>query len=238
MKIIEYRNYSDIDIEFLDDNKYIKRHVTFGNFKRGEVKNPYDKTIFNIGYIGEGNNLIKVDGKPSKTYSIWHEIISRCYGNEKKYPSYYGICTVCKEWHCFNRFADWYEDNKYECNGRLHIDKDILFPGNKLYSPDTCILVPQRINMLFVNKPNKYGLPNGINRTKNTDKYLVSYNGKSLGVHNTLKSAYEIYSNEKENIIKRIADEYRNIVPDKVYQALYRYRVNINNDKNYNLKED
>ena len=88
MKIIEYRNYSDIDVEFLDDNKYIKRHVTFGSFKRGEVKNPYDKIVFGVGYIGEGNNLTKIDGKISKIYLIWYEIIERCYGNKEKYPSY------------------------------------------------------------------------------------------------------------------------------------------------------
>lgn len=33
--------------------------------------------------------------------------------------------------------------NKYECDERLYIDKDILYPGNKVYSPDTCLLVPQ-----------------------------------------------------------------------------------------------
>ena len=59
-------------------------------------------------------------------------------------------------------FSDWSDENKYKCGERLHIYKDILYPGNKIYSPDTCILVPQRINLLFMNKPNKRGLPNGI----------------------------------------------------------------------------
>lgn len=235
MKIIEYRNYSDIDVEFLDDNKYIKRHVTFGSFKRGEVKNPYDKIVFGVGYIGEGNNLTKIDGKISKIYLIWYEIIERCYGNKEKYPSYYGISTVCEEWHCFHRFADWYENNKYECEGRLHIDKDILFPGNKLYSPNTCLLIPQRINMLFVNKSNKWKLPNGINKTS-TCKFTSTYNGCHLGTFNTLDEAYMQYSIKKENTIKRIANEFRSVIPDKVYQALHKYRVDINNDKNYIVK--
>ena len=63
---------------------------------------------------------------------------------------------------CFQNFAKWFDDNKYEVDGRLHIDKDILYPNCKIYSPETCLLIPQRINMLFLNKPNKRGLPNGI----------------------------------------------------------------------------
>ena len=66
----------------------------------------------------------------------------------------------------FQNFAQWYDNHKYECDGRLHIDKDIKYPGNKLYSPYHCILVPQRINMLFSNKLNKRGLPNGIDKNK------------------------------------------------------------------------
>ena len=73
-------------------------------------------------------------------------------------------------WHNYQNFAQWFNENRYDVEGRLHIDKDILYPGNKIYCPDTCLLVPQRINMLFLNKPNKRGLPNGI--IKSSDKYL------------------------------------------------------------------
>ena len=33
--------------------------------------------------------------------------------------------------------------------------------------------------------------------------------------------------------IKQTAEEYKNIIPKKVYDALYIYKVNINNDKNW-----
>lgn len=85
--------------------------------------------------------------------------------------------------------------------------------------------------MLFVNLPNKRGLPNGIIKHKNG--YLSKYNGKELGVYPTLEEAYEVYANVKENKIKEVADEYRNIIPKETYEALYRYKVKIENDKNY-----
>ena len=69
-----------------------------------------------------------------------------CYDeNElKKEPSYIG-CKVCEEWLNFQNFARWIYDNKYECDD-LELDKDLLIKGNKIYSPNTCCLLPHEIN--------------------------------------------------------------------------------------------
>lgn len=128
-------------------------------------------------------------------------------------------------------FAEWLEKNRYKVNERLHIDKDILFPNCMCYSPKTCLLVPQRINMLFMNKSNTRGLPNGIKKYKKG--YLAKYGGEELGVYPTLERAYEVYASEKEKTIKRFAEEYKEIIPKNVYDALYAYKVDIKNDKNY-----
>lgn len=238
MKIIRYRSWDDIDVEFLDKYKYVKKHATYSNFKKGEIKNPYDRSVFNIGYVGVGKYMTRntVLKKPETSYETWTSMLERCYKNQELFPAYYGICTVCKEWHNYQTFADWYDENKYSVNERLHIDKDILFPNSKLYSPETCLLVPQRINMLFLNKPNKNGLPNGITKTK-TGKYIAKYNGERIDTYNTIEEAYEAYAKKKEYMIKIIADEYKEIIPLKVYSALIHYKVLITNDENYRLSK-
>ena len=38
MKIIRYDSADDIDIEFLDEFHYVKKHNTYSNFKSGGVK--------------------------------------------------------------------------------------------------------------------------------------------------------------------------------------------------------
>lgn len=86
--------------------------------------------------------------------------------------------------------------------------------------------------MLFVNLPNKEGLPNGIHKTK-AGKFSASYNNRNLGTYEKLKDAYFAYVIEKEKTIKGIAETYKNIIPEKVYDALYLYKVDINNDRNY-----
>ena len=234
MKIIAYRGNSDIDVEFLDTYHYVFQHAIYQNFKTGTIKNPYDKTVYGKGYIGEGKYVGWVNGNHTEEYEIWKGILKRCYSESQKdvFNSYFNISEVCDEWLNFQNFAEWYHTHKYECDGRLHIDKDIKYPGNKLYSPYHCLLTPQRINMLFSNKPNKRGLPNGISRT-NSGKYSAKYAGKDIGTYDTLEEAYANYAKVKEKKIKEVADEYKGIIPNKVYEALYDYKVDIRNDKNY-----
>lgn len=236
MQIVGIRILSDIDVKFLDDKGYIKKHVTYTAFKLGQVKNPYDKTTYGVGCVGIGAHKTRIGKTTTTVYNTWRDLIKRCYDIKSKdrYPAYFGICSVCEEWRDFQKFADWYEENRYKIEGRLHIDKDILCPGNKEYCPEKCLLVPQRINMLFVNLPNNEGLPNGIHRTKG-GSFSASYNNKNLGTYVKLEEAYAIYATEKEKTIKDIAEMYKNVIPKKVYDALYLYKVDINNDRNYHV---
>ena len=221
-------------MEFQDEHHFIVKHATYNNFKLGGITNPYDITVYGVGYFGEGKYKSSYEkGVVYQGYKTWADMLKRCYRTKYKdmYPSYHKIATVCDEWHCYQVFAEWYENNKYNVEERLHLDKDILIPGNKIYSPETCVLVPQRINMLFMNKLNKRGLPNGILAHKKG--YSVRYNEEKLGTYKTLEEAYRVYANKKEETIKQTAEEYKNIIPKKVYDALYIYKVNINNDKNW-----
>lgn len=233
MKIIAYHKYDDLDVQFLDEHGYIKKHVLCQAFNKGQVKNPYDRSLFGVGYIGEGTHKTRINQKlKSPDYEVWMSMINRCYRDREMYPSYYGISTTCDEWHCYQKFADWYEENWYEVKGRLHLDKDILIPGNKEYAPDKCLLIPQRINMLFSNQYNGSRLPNGVRTTPN-GRYVAEYSTIYLGTFDTVEETFNAYATAKEKKIKEVADEYKDIIPKKVYDALYRYKVDITNDKNY-----
>lgn len=222
MQIIAYRKQSDIDVQFLDGYDCIREHTTYSNFQRGQVKNPFDKTICNVGYIGDGEYLTGTARKHTVEYQNWTCMIRRCYDEtlKERYSAYFRDCVVCDEWHNFQMFAKWYNDNIYQVGSeRMHIDKDILIKGNKLYSPDTCLIVPQRINMLFLKKPNKYGLPNGIKPIAN-GRYSSQYCGKHIGNFDTLKQAVIAHDKEKQKAIIDIANEYREKIPSKLYNAL------------------
>ena len=222
MKIIAYRKSDDIDVEFLDDSHYIAEHQIYSNFKNGLIKSPYDKTLYNVGYIGVGEYNTGTKKEHTKEYVTWRNMLRRCYDkkHKNKFPAYYGICTVCDEWHNFQTFAKWYHENIYYVGTeRMHVDKDIICSDNKIYSPETCFIVPQRINMLFKEKRNKYNLPNGI-RQKANGKYEAVYNGKHLGTFNTIEFAIKAHDDENKKAIIKIANEYRYKIPEKLYEAL------------------
>ena len=70
--------------------------------------------------------------------------------------------------------------------------------------------------------------------TKNLNKEYHSATKPSVDfIFKTLEDAYNVYAAKKEENIKQIADEYKELIPEKLYVALYNYKVKIENDKNY-----
>lgn len=219
MKIVRYNNSADITVEFQDEHRY-QVNITYCNFTRG-VFNPYDKVICGVGCTGVGEYRMFIDGTHIHTdeYVSWYNMICRCYKDKR--ATAYKDCEVCSEWLNFQNYAEWYSDNFYDIGeGRMHIDKDILIEGNRVYSPDTCIFVPQRINMIFMkkNRNTDSDLPTGINRCVNG--FRSTYNGKSLGVSKTLEEAIDKYNIQKRLHIKQQVEEYRERMPPRICDIL------------------
>lgn len=121
--------------------------------KEESIKKLYEKRSHGVGYIGEGPH------KPGKTKedTIWRGMLRRCY--EKGTGSKgYEDCTVCERWHCFQSFCEdikllpgyeeWSQDKKGIGGRSLYqLDKDLAFPGNKVYCPDFCQFVTAQENV-------------------------------------------------------------------------------------------
>lgn len=232
MIIIKYNNANDVDIKFEDG--HIIKNVKYCHFKNGCIKNPYNPEVCGVGYIGDGEYKVIKNGKITKTYATWRHMLQRCYDSkfQEKHPSYKG-CTVCNEWLNFQNFAKWYEKNYYEIDDKkMCLDKDILVKGNKVYSPETCVFVPDDINSLFTKRNVDRGkFPIGVSFHKSSNKYIVNcnINGKlkNLGYFKTTVDAFNKYKEAKEKEIKRVADKYKYKIPEKLYNALYSYKVEI-----------
>ena len=236
--IVDYKRWDNIDVYFPEYDCIVKE-VEYGNFKKGKIKCPYDKSVFGVGYLGVGKYKVRENDEVTRVYNTWHSMLQRCYDKKyhEKYPTYKN-CKVCKEWLNFQNFAKWYEENYYEVgNEKMCLDKDILIKHNKVYSPDTCVFVPHTINMLFTKNNSKRGESViGTSPTKN-GKYKVYCNllnpktGKSkqeyLGRYYTEIEAFQVYKYYKEKNIKEVADYYFGRIPKKLYQGLYMYEVEI-----------
>ena len=224
IEIIEYINCRNIKVRFNDEFKAII-NTRYDCFLDKRIKNPYRKSFLGVGYIGVG----KYSSKNTKIMNCWNNMLKRCYKEDSKNITY-DDCIVCEEWHNFQNFAEWYEENYYEVDGKpTFLDKDILIKGNKIYSSQTCVFAPKRINTLFIKcDKTRGGFPIGVTYNKTERKYVSRCYSKTLGYYNTPEEAFQCYKQFKESYIKQVADEYKPYIPKKLYEAMYRWEVDIN----------
>lgn len=233
MEIIVYKKYNDINVKFEKSGHIV--NTRYSHFINGDIKDPYMPTVYNKGFVGEGEYETRENGKITNRYLTWNSMMKRCY-DEKQIETRitYKDCSVYKEWHNFQNFSKWYDENYYEVDGeRMELDKDILLKGNKIYSPDTCVFVPQRINALFLKRNGDRGeFPIGVYLDKKSNKYksqcaIGKGKIKNLGRYEDINNAFLAYKLFKEKLIKQIAEEYKDKIPCKLYKAMYSYQVEI-----------
>lgn len=224
--VIAMKNNKDIDIQFKDGT--ILKNRQMYNIKKGAIKNPNRPSVCEVGYIGIGNHITYTGKIETKKGMYWRAMIKRSY--DKINPTYDDV-IVCDEWHNFQNFAQWYENNyKLENMKEWHLDKDILIKGNKIYSPETCCFVPREINSLFTKRKKLRGdCPIGV--CKEGNKYIAKLNKidgvKKSSRHNTPEEAFQAYKTEKEKYIKEVAEKWKPNLDPRVYEAMYKYEVEI-----------
>lgn len=111
------------------------------------------KLVCGVGIYTEGKHKAKENGKKTKAYQAWRNMLDRSYSSDyhASQPSYIG-CTVCDEWLEFQAFAKWFYDNHPQDGEKYHLDKDIKVTGNKVYRPDACLFVPQSVNNFTIDR--------------------------------------------------------------------------------------
>lgn len=229
--IVQYVNNKKVLVKFNDDYGY-QYYTSYMNFKNGTLTNPYEcRNKDGIGFIGVG----KYNSNEHKlAYYKWSAIIQRCLKTDysKESLKSYEDCKICDDWLNFQNFAEWFYENLYECNEPICVDKDILIHGNKIYSSDKCLLVPQRINLLFIKEKGRRGdLVIGAQHHSSGNGYISTLStldgNKYLGFFYNEIDAFNTYKIEKEKYIKEVADKYKDKIPDKLYKAMYRYEIKI-----------
>jgi hypothetical protein len=234
MVLEEYRSSMDVTVRFVETGNLV--NATYHRFFNGNIKNVYDQTVCEVGYVGEGIHKVSENGKLTKPYQVWNSMIHRAYDEKyhKRQPTYKDV-TVCQEWWNFQVFADWFQENYYTIeNEVMSLDKDILVKGNKEYAPDKCIFLPERINTLIINCNGSRGkYPVGVTYNKKNKAYQSQCaNGKGEviplgGNYNTPEEAFFAYKEFKEKVIKEVANEYKEKIPTKLYNALINWSIEI-----------
>jgi len=193
------------------------------------------KLVYGVGVYERGEHAGSFNGKQTSVYALWAGMMERCYSErkQKKSPTYIG-CSVSEEFSNFQKFAEW-------CNNQVgfgikgyHLDKDIIYKGNKQYNRESCAFVPREVNMLPLSRNAFRGEhPVGVYFHKRDGKFrakcgLGAGAQRQLGHFSTPEEAFSAYKEVKEAYIKEVAEKYKDSIDPRVYQALMEWEVHFN----------
>ena len=182
-----------------------------------------DKLVYGVGVNDLGyrvqvwEELPKNGGKRiqksvfrCKYYAAWTRMLTRCYSKKflERNQSYIGT-SVCSEWLYATEFKKWMEQQDW--SGKC-LDKDIIVPKSKLYSPDTCAFVMQATNSFVTASDASRGdYPIGVHLYKRTGRYQAycenPFTGKNehLGYFSTPEEAHESWRKRKHELAQFVA---------------------------------
>lgn len=162
--------------------------------------------VCGVGRYTKGEYRAKIGQEFTKEYLVWRAMLSRCYTPSKRTSYTYEDCYVCEEFKDFQYFATW-------CNRQIgfntvgyQLDKDILFQGNKIYSPDTCVFIPKDLNCF--NRVNEGMYLQGVCWHDKTGKYrarvqdINTHERVHLGLYADEISAFLAYAEAKNKQAK------------------------------------
>lgn len=154
-------------------------------------------------------------------YQKWKSVLERCYSKRwhARFPTY-EECTVDDSWKIFSNFKTWMEQQDWE--GK-HLDKDLLFEGNKIYGPDACVFIDPVVNLFLHKKTYKktdwkvgVDLHKGKIRARGMNEFGRNIH---LGYYKTEASAHNAYLQNKANVARILADRQTDV---RVAEALVR----------------
>ena len=228
LEIVEYVTNKQVLVRFLETGYTTK--TTLIGIQEGEVKDKLRRSVFGVGITGEEPTCL--NGRDLREYMVWTGVLERCYCNKAqstKYKTYKG-CSMSENFKYYPYFKEW-------CNKQIGfdqegwaLDKDILVKGNKIYSEEVCVFVPQKINnLILTNKAKRGKYPIGVAFDKRNSKFRSCINryGKHvhLGHYHTPHEAFLAYKKAKEYYIKEVVTSYRDQIDPRVYEALMVWEV-------------
>lgn len=119
----------------------------------------------------------------------------------------YKDVSVSEKWDTCDPFYLWYLENNYYYPEPLELDKDLMtFGTGKIYSPETCCLLPRRLNIFFSSNYGGIGVNITIRkRRKREQVYRVL--GKKI--HRNYFDALKHTREERAKQIREIVKEER-----------------------------
>lgn len=225
-KVVKYHNSKSVDIEFV--NTGFKTNVQSNAILIGNARDRSIPTHYSVGILDVPRGCYN-----KVAYKIWCDMLRRCYRTPDRVRGRsYLSCSVSDSFKVFSYFEKWLLSQVgFGCMG-YQLDKDLLLKGNKIYSEDTCCLIPKEINQfLLSNNWARGDLPMSVSKHTVNGNYVASLQrfGKRyhLGSFDDPNNAFAVYKEAKESYAKELANKWQEQIESNVYIALMNYKVEI-----------
>ena len=230
-KILKYSDSGNVEIKFLKTG--YETTVRLTAIRSGNVKDRYLPSVCGVGMLG-AKYPSKINGVRTKEYGLWKRMLERCYSDafKNKCPTYTD-CEVSENFLHYEYFYEWCHKQIGFSNEGCHLDKDLLVKGNKVYSESTCVFLPQEINKVLIKSEKMRGKHLIGVCWHNTNKTFMAQVRKNkgkqeyLGYFKTELEAFNAYKTAKESFIKEQAEEWKDKIDVRAYEALMNYTVEI-----------
>lgn len=189
--------------------------------------------VCGIGSYNRGKYRAYSNNENTLEYVTWNSMMNRGASlREKSRNATYRLCSIDERFLDFQWFAEW-------CNKQIgfgldgyDLDKDILFKGNNVYSPETCVFIPRKLNTFLISCKSARGkYPIGVSVSSKSKRFMARcrVDGKRIyiGTYDTPEEAFSAYKSVKEKEAKRLAVEYAGKVDDRVIKALDNFVITI-----------
>lgn len=182
-----------------------------------ELPHPSGKPYFGVGRLGEGPHSTS---QSCITFRAWQQMLRRVHGASNRD---YSACKIHPDFYEYQTFASWAVKQIGYGTPGFHIDKDLLSNGELIYSPQTCVFVPNQINIAIRGIPAKEsGLPTGV--VKRGPRFYASYIDKDkyvpVGGFECPQEASRAYLKAKQRQLTALADEWKDKIDPRAYSAL------------------
>jgi hypothetical protein len=148
----------------------------------------------------------------NQIYNCWIGILQRC----KPEIRFYEDVTVCEDWKLYSNFKQWYVAQGDVAG--LDLDKDLINPSARIYSPETCLFIPAWLNLQLIERGKRRGkYPLGVCKYK--DGFISNIGDgsgvtkKHLGYYKTPEEAHKAWQIAKvgklKDCITRLRLEYK-----------------------------
>jgi hypothetical protein len=151
-------------------------------------------------------------------HTLWKSMIYRSFARDLPKDER-RMSAVSAVWKEFSKFYAWFVQQPCSELSQVFLNKDLLFPGNNVYGPSGCVLLPKEIHELLSEA-----------RITRSDFEAISdeYVGRhGQAVENAVADAYEVARAIMEDKIRTAAIKYKDVLDERAYRKLMLYRVEI-----------